>query len=413
MSTVFTVSDILARGVTVEWHEGVSLVREVVQRLVARSEAAPSVPDLHQIQLSADGALQLLGGAPADDPVRRVGQLLQAFLAQSESPVQLRLLIAQATAPEPAFPTIYEYDKALEFFERPNRAAVLQALFARAAAMPLPADSKPVPSVEAIAPLPANEKSASKREKKNEKKSVSRTPQMAAAAAVLILASVAGVLYAGGDGDVPQPGAVSGTVSEVALKASDAIGGAVATGLSAVSERAGLGRLVFGAEAAGAAPAPVKPATEAPTPKPRRGTPLLLHGSAVIVHVFDVPSTATEDSPAEATPEDSVDDASGGHLPPAHDLHTYSAGSTGVSPPVGVRPQLPMEVPGDIDRSTLSRIELLITQEGKVDSVKLLGAPRTVVDSMLLSAAKTWEFQPAMKDGQPVRYRKIVLVAAP
>ena len=91
---------------------------------------------------------------------------------------------------------------------------------------------------------------------------------------------------------------------------------------------------------------------------------------------------------------------------------TYSRDSAGVLPPVGVRPQLPKELPAHVDRSTLARIELVILQDGTVESVKLLGEPRHVIDSMLLSAAKAWEFQPAMKDGRPVRYRKVVLMAS-
>jgi hypothetical protein len=43
--------------------------------------------------------------------------------------------------------------------------------------------------------------------------------------------------------------------------------------------------------------------------------------------------------------------------------------------------------------------------------VKLVGAPRNVHDSMLLSAVKAWEFVPALKDGVPVRYRKTITIA--
>jgi hypothetical protein len=57
-------------------------------------------------------------------------------------------------------------------------------------------------------------------------------------------------------------------------------------------------------------------------------------------------------------------------------------------------------------------IDLVITRSGKVESVKLRRAPTTISDSMLLamslSAAKTWRFDPATKDGQPVRYRKSI-----
>jgi len=52
-----------------------------------------------------------------------------------------------------------------------------------------------------------------------------------------------------------------------------------------------------------------------------------------------------------------------------------------------------------------------VSTAGTVESVRLLKAPRSVHDSMFLSAAKAWQFQPALKDGFPVRYRKTVWIA--
>jgi hypothetical protein len=53
----------------------------------------------------------------------------------------------------------------------------------------------------------------------------------------------------------------------------------------------------------------------------------------------------------------------------------------------------------------------MILADGTVESVRLLDRPRDIHASMLLSAAKSWQFHPAMKDGVPVRYRKTVWVA--
>jgi hypothetical protein len=94
------------------------------------------------------------------------------------------------------------------------------------------------------------------------------------------------------------------------------------------------------------------------------------------------------------------------------DPRTYALDSEGVSPPVGLRPQLPRELPAGVDAATIGRMELIILPDGTVESAKLIGQPRSVVDSMLLSAAKAWEFQPAIKDGRPVRYRKTVWIAS-
>src|SRR4029453_7007610 len=93
------------------------------------------------------------------------------------------------------------------------------------------------------------------------------------------------------------------------------------------------------------------------------------------------------------------------------DAAIYSQRSEGVSSPIAVRPQLPRQLSPDVNRSDLRVIELVISPTGSVESVRLIGAPRDVHDSMLLSAAKAWVFRPAEKNGVPVRYRKTVSVA--
>ena len=42
--------------------------------------------------------------------------------------------------------------------------------------------------------------------------------------------------------------------------------------------------------------------------------------------------------------------------------------------------------------------------QGTVDQVRLRADPSQLHDRMLVSAAKAWQFRPAMKEGRPVRY---------
>ena len=92
-------SEILARGVAIEWHEGVAMVRGLTAHLLQTPDDEPAFPDLTQIDISPDGAVVVVGGRKSPEPVRRLGQLLQAVLGHGEPPVQLRLFIAQATSP--------------------------------------------------------------------------------------------------------------------------------------------------------------------------------------------------------------------------------------------------------------------------------------------------------------------------
>jgi hypothetical protein len=55
----------------------------------------------------------------------------------------------------------------------------------------------------------------------------------------------------------------------------------------------------------------------------------------------------------------------------------------------------------------MNTMELIVSSEGRVESVRLLTTPKRMTDMLLLSGAKTWSFQPALKDGTPVRYRTV------
>ena len=56
-------------------------------------------------------------------------------------------------------------------------------------------------------------------------------------------------------------------------------------------------------------------------------------------------------------------------------------------------------------RTDVNTMELVISKGGRVEQVKLTSPSKRMTDMLLLSGAKTWKFQPAMKDGAPVRYR--------
>jgi hypothetical protein len=405
MNDFLTLSDILGRVHSVQWHEAVALVRGVAERLYEGAGEAVLVPELHQIEISPSGHVGVSGGAIADEPVRHLGQLLHAVLGGSELPVQLRLAMVQATAPTPAYGSIREYDEALAYFERPTRGAVLAALYARAAAVPSDPQSK-LARLDTLAPLPAPERreNTAKREKSNP-----RTLRLVVGGALVVIACAGGLYYA------TTAGAVAGntSVSAIAAKASDAVTAAATAGLSAVTERAGLGRLVpddTADEVVTGAPA------GEPTERSRAARRPVLDDQLAQVAVFDLdPVQADGAEPPAFLDLTSERDALLRELAAAGiqndaDL-IFSSDSVGVSPPVGVRPQLPRELPSYLRPEQLTRFDLVVSETGAVESIKLVGSPRTVHDSMLLSAAKAWQFQPALKDGHPVRYRKTIWFA--
>ncbi len=89
----------------------------------------------------------------------------------------------------------------------------------------------------------------------------------------------------------------------------------------------------------------------------------------------------------------------------------YSADDKSVVPPADVERRLPMWNPPTVmARTTEYRgvLELIIDERGAVESAVLRKPVAPTYDPVLLIAAKSWKFQPATRDGVPVKYRKSI-----
>lgn len=411
MRETLTLSDIIGRKVPIEWPEGIAVVRAVTEQLLASPRQASTIPELHQVRLTSYGNVEIDGGYKTDEPVRRLGQLLQATLGSSAPPVQLRLVISRATAPTPDFRTVLEFDAALEYYERPNRSSLIRALFERAQAAPAAAPDASA-TLDTLAPLPTVAETT-KKSKPPRRKINPRVFRVAAAAIILGVAAVAGLRYALAAGAVEVDSGVSQTAAEVATKASEKVGEAVVKGISAVTERVGLGRLV--SPDAAPSPPPGAAPTMAPTDKPAaspRRPPAPLKTAATVAQVFDLePLPIVENVGPNSTMPPAVTDTASNGSSGVDPLTVYTVSSAEVVPPISLNLPLTRELPPHLRREDLTRIELLIAMDGTVEWVRLVGQPQTVHDTMWLSAVKAWQFQPALRNGIPVRYRKTIWIA--
>jgi len=85
------------------------------------------------------------------------------------------------------------------------------------------------------------------------------------------------------------------------------------------------------------------------------------------------------------------------------DRRIYSAADENVAPPSMRRLQMPSEPkPGEVTGD--SWIEVLVDERGQVAQVRLHSSNLSLNDRMIVSAAKAWQFEPALKDGNPVKY---------
>ncbi len=93
----------------------------------------------------------------------------------------------------------------------------------------------------------------------------------------------------------------------------------------------------------------------------------------------------------------------------------YSAVDADVAAPVAAYPQSPTVATVLHDDEMLT-FDVVIDETGKVESVKLRRAPSSIRSTLMLtmsmSVAKAWRFQPAMRNGQSVKYRQSISVPA-
>jgi hypothetical protein len=66
------------------------------------------------------------------------------------------------------------------------------------------------------------------------------------------------------------------------------------------------------------------------------------------------------------------------------------------------RSQLPKEPAGGADTGYF---DIVVDEAGDVEFVKLISPRRRYEERMLVAAAKAWKFEPALLNGQPVKYR--------
>ncbi len=92
-------------------------------------------------------------------------------------------------------------------------------------------------------------------------------------------------------------------------------------------------------------------------------------------------------------------------------LPVFSMNNGDVTPAYLVRPQLPSRMTNGVNDPEASTLDLTIDEEGRVERVRLESTRNNINEKMLVAAAKAWIFQPALRNGRPVRYRLRVQLA--
>jgi hypothetical protein len=410
---------LIASGVPIEWHEGVAIVQETARHAL-ESPASQSSAELsgQSVRIDLTGAVFLPPEGVQDGAaaVSQLGGLLRDLL-RDNMPVPLRLAISQAMSNPPYYASIKSFSDALAYFERPDRPGIIRTLYqrwesqARTQSARTPQD-EPAREPEPASPAPARKKSRAA--------STGMPRWMMAAGGIGFVITLALVLVA-----VWVRGSTSFTIGSETASAAP---------LSDQSSQVSAAELPSPQSSRASAPTPTRVAPSAarssasaaaatapriPSAQPESEQPL--QEAAVAPARPEVSAPAA--SPSAASRQAAYQPAAIANPTPAITFpqaapgsQIYSVLDTEVAAPVSEYPQT-SSVATVMDNDEMLTFDLVIDQTGKVESVKLRHAPRSIRGTLMLtmsmSVAKAWRFQPATRHGQSVKYRQSISVPAP
>lgn len=91
---------------------------------------------------------------------------------------------------------------------------------------------------------------------------------------------------------------------------------------------------------------------------------------------------------------------------------TYDASDVDVTTPVLLSPLVPRPIAQPRPDAPPGFVRILVNEDGSVESARATVDPKTMGEAIIitnaLSMAKTWRFQPATKNGRPVRYSLMI-----
>jgi hypothetical protein len=405
-----SVAEILAHRVPVHGSEAIAMLAALCAVLLERGEEA--IPHAADVLLNGDGALSVRGPHRGESDAAALGRMLHDLLDTTQTPVPLRLFVSQAISSE-RYQSVQAFAEGLASFEGPGRLTLIQAVYNRFVAMP----TAVAPSFPMNQPVVETEPSERPAKPNPHRRPLPRWAIASATVAVLVGGATAAWL-AGGAHRLAIS-SVSWTIPAVFQKAlpwlatGKPIDTTAADGHTKPTKRPRSARPKT--TAAGVrTDSPVldraleeATATAVTDPTSATGTVTLPVTTADVTWtariVSDTPPLAAATAataPAETgETSDTLDDVA-----TAAESVVYSSAFPEVRPPVMVTSQITAPRSLRPELQAASTIELLVDESGRVTRVRLVSHPSRILAMMLLSAAKTWQFRPALHDGRPVKY---------
>lgn len=163
--------------------------------------------------------------------------------------------------------------------------------------------------------------------------------------------------------------------------------------------------------AASAKATPVQPPPSSPAPPSTPATDV--SGAGPVPAAKTQPPSSPPPSSARATDGSGAGPVPAARAPaggPASDAPlVYDASSQDVTPPLPMRRDVPQwAYPPRPPEGTTVIVEVIVRETGTIESVVVRQSAGKYYDEMVAQAARNWLYRPALKAGQPVRYRLLV-----
>jgi hypothetical protein len=427
-----TLADLRVRNVLPTWNEAVAVVQELVHAVHATTGSSENLPGPDGIRLLAGGeVLAAPGSTRAENPVGRAADLLALLTEGVPMPGELQALVEANLTVPPQHATVDAFSTALAFFERPHRRADVEALVARVMESAAHADAaEELERLRARVFQSAEAEPAAEPETSDARRS--HLPLVVAAAALLIFGASAGyyvwatsahtrtahvqasppVAPTIGDADTSETaGETAAPVSPVSTASLfDRAREQVSAAVHAARESLGASRVEKAAPEAAVVEAPPAAAAAKPRPRAPRRAAQADGTDAATVPAAD-PTPAGSPVPPQINAAIEALNAAAAASPAtiastvSDAARLYSAEDEDVLPPLMVRPMIPTEPPANVPPERIGTLELIVDEYGNVERVRLLPQPLRYQEKMFVAHAKSWRFQPAMRNGQPVKYQ--------
>jgi hypothetical protein len=423
-------SALVDRGVKLEWHEAVAVVRDICQLLRGAD------PD-ELCRTSGTSGFARTGEWPSrrdcgrsgfsEPPVATLGRLLLSLVEEARMPVQLRI-VALCGVDTPAYDSVDEFSNALAYFERPSGALPIRPVYTRwhqlaaesdapTALQPLPPDLPPLgsqpPATQSVVDLTAPPDALGlfqpeKRVVTWHGRSFPVFPIAAAGAVILVATVILAWSFSARSRSSPAPTqAAQAPVEEAAsppiAQSSpmtedidlDAGGGPAARGSGAELWRRRSGPAPVVAIGTRSSKSGTSPTTPRFSPGPQPG--LRAGGLAAppprVASRTAVPAPA---SPPASSRQPAVDERLPAPMGEPPDV-IYGSSDQDVEPPILVRPRVSVDPPAGGELEGMTVLDLLISDSGQVETIKLAAPAQDYREAMIFSAVKTWKFRPGMR----------------